>query len=97
VRRETEGKFRPQKKRSSGPEKSEVDIAEVIRDLSSRLEARTAEAVEMRTRLELTAEAESTLRERVEKLEAKLEAERSAYQQLPKLDVWTGDFSAGAR
>jgi uncharacterized protein YlxW (UPF0749 family) len=56
----------------------------VIRDLSSRLEARTAEAVEMRTRLELTAEAESTLRERVEKLEAKLEAERSAYQQLPK-------------
>jgi hypothetical protein len=51
----------------------------------------------MRTRLELTAEAESTLRERVEKLEAKLEAERSAYQQLPKLDVWTGDFSAGAR
>jgi hypothetical protein len=77
VRRETEGKFRPQKGRSSGPEKSEGDIAEVIRDLSTRLEARTAEAVEMRTRLELTAEAESTLKERVARLEAELEAERS--------------------
>jgi hypothetical protein len=49
----------------------------VIHDLSSRLEQRAAEAAALRARLELTAEAESTLRERVEKLEAELAAERS--------------------
>src|ERR671916_2818626 len=38
VRRETEGKFRPQKGRYSGPGRSEGDIAEVVRDLSTRLE-----------------------------------------------------------
>jgi DNA-binding transcriptional MerR regulator len=77
VRRETEGKFRPQRGRSSGPGRSEGDVAEVIRDLSTRLEARAAEAASLRTRLELTAEAESTLKERVTRLEAELEAERS--------------------
>ena len=77
VRRETEGKFRPQRERSSAPGRSEGDVAEVIRDLSTRLEARAAEAASLRTRLELTAEAESTLKERVAKLEEELEAERS--------------------
>ena len=77
VRRETEGKFRPQRGRPSEPEKPEGDVAEVIRDLSTRLEARAAEAASLRTRLELTAEAESTLKERVAKLEEELEAERS--------------------
>jgi len=77
VRRETEGKFRPQRGHSSGPEKSEGDVAEVIRDLSARLEARAAEAASLRTRLELTVEAESTLKERVAMLEEELEAERS--------------------
>jgi methionine-rich copper-binding protein CopC len=52
--------------------------------MSARLEMRTAEAVEMRTRLELTEQAQSTieaeatrLREENEQLRAKLEAERS--------------------
>jgi transposase len=77
VRRETEGKFRPQNRHDSAPENMSGEIAEVIRDLSSRLEHRAAEAADLRARLELTAEAESTLKERVEKLEAELEAERS--------------------
>jgi transposase len=77
VRRETEGKFRPQNRRDSAPEKPEGEMAEVVRDLSARLEQRAAEAAELRTRLELTAEAESTLKERVARLEAELEAERS--------------------
>jgi glycine/D-amino acid oxidase-like deaminating enzyme len=77
VRRETEEKFRPQTRQASAPENSAGEIAEVIHDLSSRLEQRAAEAAALRARLELTAEAESTLRERVEKLEAELAAERS--------------------
>jgi len=77
VRRETEGKFRPQRGPSSAREKSEGDVSDVIRDLAVRLEERAAEAASLRTRLELTAEAESTLKERVAKLEEELEAERS--------------------
>ena len=60
------------------------NIADVIRDMSARLEERTAEAVEMRTRLELTAQAQSTteaeaarLREENERLRSELEAEKS--------------------
>jgi len=59
-------------------------IADVLRELSARLEMRTAEAVEMRTRLELTEQAQSTteeeaqrLREENERLREELEAERS--------------------
>jgi hypothetical protein len=59
-------------------------LAAVLRELSARLEMRTAEAVEMRTRLELTEQAQSTteeeakrLREENERLRAELEAERS--------------------
>ena len=77
VRRETEGKFRPHRGSSSAREKGEGDVAEVIRDLTARLEERVAEAASLRTRLELTTEAESTLKERVAKLEEELEAERS--------------------
>src|SRR5215204_7518149 len=74
MRRETEGKFRPQRGSSSAREKGEGDVADVIRDLTARLEERAAEAASLRTRLELTAEAESTLKERVAKLEEELEA-----------------------
>jgi hypothetical protein len=77
VRRESEGKFRPQRGSSSAREKGEGDVAEVIRNLAVRLEERASEAASLRTRLELTAEAESTLKERVAKLEEELEAERS--------------------
>ena len=77
MRREREGKFRPQRGSPSAREKGEGDVAEVIRELTARLEERAAEAASLRTRLELTAEAESTLKERVAKLEEELEAERS--------------------
>ena len=77
VRRETEGKFRPQNRQDSASENAPGEMAEIIRELSARLENRAAEAADLRARLELTAEAESTLKERVEKLETELEAERS--------------------
>jgi hypothetical protein len=60
------------------------NLADVIRDMSARLEDRTAEAVEMRTRLELTEQTRTTseaeaarLREENERLRGELEAERS--------------------
>ena len=67
------------------PESESADnIADVLREMSARIEMRTAEAVEMRTRLELTEQAQSSieqeahkLREENERLRAELEVERS--------------------
>jgi hypothetical protein len=67
------------------PESEAADnIADVLREMSARIEMRTAEAVEMRTRLELTEQAQSSieqeahkLREENERLRAELEVERS--------------------
>ena len=60
------------------------NIADVLRDMSARIEERTAEAVEMRTRLEITEQAQSSveeearrLREENDHLREELEAERS--------------------
>src|SRR5215208_6356076 len=72
------------------PEIAET-IPEAMHDLAVRLENRAAEAAELRTRLELTTETQSTIeqernrlqedlqqqQERVEALQAELEAERS--------------------
>jgi chromosome segregation ATPase len=74
----------------SAPEIAET-IPNAMRDLALRLESRAAEAAELRTRLELTAQTQSTVederirlaeelaqeRERAEQLQAELEAERS--------------------
>jgi hypothetical protein len=60
------------------------NIADVLRDLAAQVEERTAEAVELRTRLDITERAQSTvaeegkrLREENERLRTVLEAERS--------------------
>ena len=72
------------------PEIAET-IPEAMRDLALRLENRASEAAELRTRLELTAQTQSTIdqerirlqeqlqrkEERVEELQRELEAERS--------------------
>jgi hypothetical protein len=67
----------------SNPEVAET-IPDAMHDLAVRLENRAAEAAELRTRLELTAKTQSTvederrqLQERVDELQAELEAERS--------------------
>jgi len=74
----------------STPEIAEK-VPDAMRDLALRLESRAAEAAELRTRLELTAQTQSTVeeerirleealakeRERAEQLQAELEAERS--------------------
>jgi hypothetical protein len=74
----------------SSPEIAET-VPDAMRDLALRLESRAAEAAELRTRLELTAQTQSSVeeervrleeelakeRERAEQLQAELEAERS--------------------
>jgi hypothetical protein len=58
-------------------DKAEDTLADVLRDLAGRLEARIAEATELRTRLEITERAESSLREERERLLADIERERN--------------------
>jgi hypothetical protein len=74
----------------SSPEVAET-VPDAMRDLAFRLESRAAEAAELRTRLELTAQTQSSVeeervrleealakeRERAEQLQAELEVERS--------------------
>jgi hypothetical protein len=62
---------------SAAMDKPEDTLADVLRDLAGRLEARIAEATELRTRLEITEQAESSLREERERLLADIERERS--------------------
>ena len=74
----------------SSPEIAEI-VPDAMRDLALRLESRAAKAAELGTRLELTAQTQSTVeeerkrleealareQERAEKLQAELEVERS--------------------
>ncbi len=89
VRRETEGKFRTQNRRSSvrGESNAEPsgDMAEVIRDLSTRLEQRAAEAADLRARLELTAQAESTLQEQLERERERADKLENAQEEARRL------------
>jgi chromosome segregation ATPase len=62
---------------SAAVDNAEDTLADVLRDLAGRLEARIAEATELRTRLEITEQAESSLREERERLLADIERERS--------------------
>ena len=85
TKREAEGQVR----RESAPKSATTDtstdnMADVLRELTVRLEQRAASEADLRARLELTEEAQSTLRERAEaaeeeaeRLRAELEAERS--------------------
>jgi hypothetical protein len=68
------------------PDDSAVDAGEALRDLITRLEVRTAEAADYKARLELTAQAESTLRESLERERQRADkAERRAEELEAKL------------
>ena len=62
---------------SATADRAEDTLADVLRDLAGRLEARISEATELRTRLEITERAESSLREERERLLADIERERT--------------------
>jgi hypothetical protein len=73
----------PDQVRESDPRESagsavSEDLVALVRELSSEVSNRSSEAAELRTRLELTAQAESSKREA---LEQRLEAERLRREQ----------------
>jgi len=77
-RRKAEGHDRRESvEMSAAVDKTEDTLADVLRDLAGRLEARIAEATELRTRLEISERAESSLREERERLLADIERERT--------------------
>jgi regulator of replication initiation timing len=57
-------------------------MADVIRELAARVEERTAEAVEMRVRLELTERAQSTIQEQARKIQEEAQQLREENEQL---------------
>ena len=69
---------------SATADRAEDTLADVLRDLAGRLEARISEATELRTRLEITERAESSLREERERTERNLERQR-AEEELERL------------
>ena len=75
---------RPVEEESPRDDRVEDSLADVLRDMAARLERRAEEAAELRTRLELTEKAQTSiedeareLREERDRLRAELEAERS--------------------
>jgi hypothetical protein len=91
AKRQSEGKMPLNRRGTAGDEDTGAELGQWVRELTARLETRAAENAELRTRLELTEKADSTLREqleherdradrleeRAEKLRGELEAERS--------------------
>lgn len=65
----------------SAPEIAET-VPEAMRDLALRLESRAAEAAELRTRLELTTQTQSSIEEERTRLEEALAREQGRAQDL---------------
>lgn len=61
------------------------DLTGIIRDLTSELVQRSQESAELRTRLELTAQAESTLREQLERERERADRLESAQEEANRL------------
>jgi hypothetical protein len=75
--------LQPRQRRRTSPEALDAAAtAEILEGLTARLGARATEIGELRTRLELTSQAESTLREERERLLADLERERERADRL---------------
>ena len=75
--------MQPRQRRRTSPEALDAAAtAEILEGLTARLEARAKEIGELRARLELTSQAESTLREERERLLADLERERERADRL---------------
>jgi len=67
---------------ASGQEESADRLADVIRELAARVEERTAEAVEMRMRLQITEQAQSTVEEEARRLREENEQLRQELEAL---------------
>ena len=89
-KRQSEGKLPLNRRGTTENEDVGADLGQWVRELTARLETRAAENAELRTRLELTEKADSTLREqldrereRADRLEVELrEARRSWWRRI---------------
>lgn len=79
-KRELEGKVRRHVPRKTVEDQRSPDVADYVRDLTDRLLRLSSEAAELRTRLELTYKAESTIQEERDRLRQDLERERQERQ-----------------
>ena len=80
-KRISEGQVRRNVPRKSTESQGAADTTDYIRDLTDRLLRISAEAAELRTRLELTFKAESTLQEERDRLRQDWERERQERQE----------------
>jgi excisionase family DNA binding protein len=80
-KRKSEGQVRRNVPRKSVESQDAADMTDYIRDLTDRLLRISSEAAELRTRLELTFRAESTLQEERDRLRQDWERERQERQE----------------
>jgi hypothetical protein len=66
-KRQSEGRLPLNRRSDSENEDVSAELGQWVRELTARLETRAAENAELRTRLELTEQADSTLREQLER------------------------------
>src|SRR5215218_3664180 len=66
-KRQSEGKLPLNRRATSEDEDIRAELGQWMRELTARLETRAAENAELRTRLELTEKADSTLREQLDR------------------------------
>ena len=66
-KRQSEGKLPLNRRGTTENEDIGADLGQWVRELTARLETRAAENAELRTRLELTENADSTLREQLDR------------------------------
>jgi predicted transcriptional regulator len=80
-KRQSEGQVRRNVPRKSVEDHIPTDMEDYVRELTDRLVRTTSEAAELRTRLELTHKAESTLEEERDRLRQDWERERQERQE----------------
>jgi hypothetical protein len=81
-KRQSEGKLPLGRRSTAEDEDVGAELGQWVRELTARLETRAAENAELRTRLELTEKADSTLREQLERERARADRLEERAEQL---------------
>jgi hypothetical protein len=93
LRDQRKAKTKPEDKfrEYSARRQNEGNTTELLREAMARLETRAAESAGLRTRLELTAKAESTLIEQLEREKQRADQERQERVQIQEEAQWLRD------
>jgi chromosome segregation ATPase len=75
---------REEEPREAAGSASSADLVDLVRDLTTEVSRRTGEAAELRTRLELTEQAQSTLRESLERERERADQERQKAEEVQR-------------